>query len=198
MRARGRIEAEELLGGEGEQVGLVDQSHAIGRMMREMQQRGARERRRRVDPPDRREERDRLSDVFGEPYAVDLVVRDRGERVVAWGCDPVPQLFGDPAQHRSVRLRGFPMFGRPGRIRGDAVEGVREHLPVLTRVAEPIQRDRRRDGTGEIVDELALAALHDLVEVVPGLRRVALLGEARRELAVVEGDRVLLGVDPLG
>ena len=128
-----RIEAQELLGGEREQLGLVDQPLPVRGELRQVQQRAAGERRRRVDAADRREERDRLRDVLGKPLAVDLVVRDRGERVVTRRRDAVAELLVDAGQHRAVGLRGLLVLGRAGGVRGDAVEGVGE--PSATRPA---------------------------------------------------------------
>ena len=83
VRPRRRVEAEEFLGGDGEEVGLVAQALAVERVLRQVEQRGTGERRRGVDAPGRGEERNRQCRRFGEPHAVDLVVRDRAEHVVA-------------------------------------------------------------------------------------------------------------------
>src|SRR5205823_14211896 len=83
VRTRRRIEAQELFGGERQQRGLVDQALPVVGVTRKVQQRAAGQRGRGVDATDGGEERDRLRGVFGQTLAVDLVVRDRRERVVA-------------------------------------------------------------------------------------------------------------------
>ena len=113
---RRRIEAEELLGGHGQQVGLVDQSSPIGGVLREVQQRSAGERRGGVDAADRREERDRLRDVLGQPFAVDLVVRDRGRvrRRVASRSGPAALRRSGSAPGRTPRTPSGARASRPG------------------------------------------------------------------------------------
>ena len=118
-----------------------------------------------VDAADRREERDRLRDVLGEPLAVDLVVRDRGEGVVARAtrcgraaprrCGPSTGPYACDASWCSGEPAGYAEM--PWKVSEN-------HLPVLLRVAEPLERDRRGHRAGEVVDELALARLDDLVE----------------------------------
>ena len=145
VRARRRVEAEELLGGRDEQVGIVEQPLLVVGDLRQVQQRCPMSAVVVSTPPptvmntiDSAVSRGMRSPSISW-CVIALMASSRGE------CSRSGDLFADAHHHVAELGLGGTVLRGATRVRGHVVERVGDHAPVVFGEPEPLEGDRAGD-----------------------------------------------------